>query len=81
MKESSGYQLMLAEGRVEEAKRLLFLLGEDRFGKPDSATKTAIDNISDVQQLETLNKRLMKTSNWQELLGQPAPRPRSRRKK
>lgn len=81
MKESSGYQLILAEGRIEGAKRFILMVGETRFGPPDDAVTAVLNAIDDLERLEQLGKRLLKAKSWQELLSQPAPRPRTRRKK
>jgi predicted transposase YdaD len=85
MRESSTYQAILEEGRVEgrqegrtegavaEARRLLHLLGADAFGPPDAHATVAIDGINDLTRLEELVKRVRVAGSWQELLGQPAP--------
>jgi predicted transposase YdaD len=93
MKESSTYQAILEEGRAEgmaqgraqgavaEAKRLLRLLGDAALGAPDTRTAAVIERINDLGQLEELLKRFRTARNWQELLGQPAPVPRGRRRR
>jgi predicted transposase YdaD len=93
MKESSTYQRIVAEGlaegrtqglaqgRVEEARRFLLVLGEDKFGSADGQTRAAIDAISDVERLEALWKGVRGAASWQELLGLPAPRRRNGRRK
>jgi hypothetical protein len=89
MIESSGYQLILAEGRaearakgrVEGARKVLLIFGETRFGPSDDAVTAMFDAIDDLDRLKQLGLRMLKAKSWQELLGQPAPRPRSRRKK
>jgi hypothetical protein len=43
--------------------------GRKRFGPPDTATKTAIEAITDLARLETLTERLLDVTSWQELLG------------
>jgi hypothetical protein len=69
MRESSTYQAILEEGRLEEARRLLLLWGNQRFGPPDAVTRAAIDTITAVEELERLARRLLHTSSWNELLG------------
>ena len=64
MRESSGYQLILAE----EAKAILLRLGRKRFGPPEPATKVALDAIHDVDRLERMSERLLEAASWQELL-------------
>jgi hypothetical protein len=68
-----------AEGRAEEARRMLLLLGETKFGPADAATRSALENISDLARLEELGQRLMNVSSWQELLPPPSRRRRKGR--
>jgi hypothetical protein len=85
--ESVTYQAILEEGRVEgetrgalaEARKLLLMLGENRFGAPDASTVAALEAINDVRQLENLGLRLLSASSWQDLL-RPAPRRRNGRR-
>ena len=89
MKESSTYQAILEEGReagrvegaVAEARKLLRLFGDGKFGPPDAASAAAIDGIADLARLEGLFVRLNTAANWQALLGQSAPQPRGRRRR
>jgi predicted transposase YdaD len=88
MKESSTYQAILEEGRVEgeirgamaEAKKVLRMQGDDAFGPPDARTAAAIDRLKDLARLEELLKRVRTATSWQELLGQPAPPRRGARR-
>lgn len=76
MKESATYQAILdegrsegrEEGRVEEARRMLLLLGGERFGPPDARVRAALDAMDSVEQLERLSQRLLKVESWDELL-------------
>jgi hypothetical protein len=68
MEESSTYRAIIRRGRAEEARRMLLLQGEPKFGPPDEATRAALETISDVARLEELAVRLMTVSSWQELL-------------
>jgi predicted transposase YdaD len=91
MKESSTYQAILEEGRVEgrsegraegavaEAKKVLRLQGDEPFGVPDAQTATAIEQIDDLGRLEEMLKRVRTAESWQDLLGQPAAGRRGRR--
>ena len=75
MKESVTYQKILregrAEGRAEEAKRILKRLGSKRFGKPEPHIEAAIDAIADLDRLEQLSDRVLEVTGWEELLAQP----------
>jgi predicted transposase YdaD len=69
-----------AEGAVVEARKLLLLQGESRFGRPaDAKVRAALESIQDVAQLEALSLRLLTAANWQELLGSSLPRRRNGR--
>jgi hypothetical protein len=71
MQESSTYPVYLAfveEGRVEEARRILFRFGERRYGTADEFTRNQIGAIENIERLESLLDCLDKVSNWQELL-------------
>jgi predicted transposase YdaD len=89
MRESSTYQAILEEGREEgreegelrEARKLLRMIGDRRFGPPDARTAAAIERIEDLPQLEELCQRLGAAGSWQEVLGQRAPGPRNKRRR
>jgi predicted transposase YdaD len=89
MKESTTYQAIIAEGReegrqegrLEEVRRLLLQVGEDRFRRgPTPKQEEIIEAITDPDRLEELVIRAGHVGTWSELLEQPAP-PRSRRKR
>jgi predicted transposase YdaD len=81
MEESATYQAIVRRGRTEGERRLLLLLGEERFGPPDAAARAAIEQIGDGAALEALGVRLLSAESWQELLSRPAPRRRAGRRK
>ena len=58
----------LKEGKIEEARRILFLLGRDQFGEPPVEVQTALNGITDVNRLEELTVRAKHVSSWQKLL-------------
>jgi predicted transposase YdaD len=68
MRESATYQLILDEGRAEEARKLLLRLGTRRFGTPDHRTQTALEETISTDRLEQLADRLLDVSGWDELL-------------
>src|SRR5947209_16078577 len=67
MRESPLYQSIVAEGRLKEAQRFLLLVGSKPFGRPDRATRAAVQAIADVQKLEELAQRVFEVRSWQEL--------------
>src|SRR5690349_8145483 len=84
LSESTVYQAILrkgeAQGRAEEAQRILLRLGRARFGPPDKSSRAALKAITDLQRLEQLSERLLNVENWQGLLEQPRMRRRARRR-
>jgi flagellar biosynthesis/type III secretory pathway protein FliH len=72
-----GLQQGREEGTVTEAKRLLLLLGESRFGPPDARTQAALESIADVRRLEELSVLVQNVDGWHTLLGLPRSRRRN----
>ncbi|MBY0522704.1 MAG: DUF4351 domain-containing protein [Gemmataceae bacterium] len=68
MRESSTYQYILDEGRIEEARKLMRRLGYKRFGKPSEAVNAQLEAISDLERLERMAERVLDATSWQEFL-------------
>jgi predicted transposase YdaD len=72
MKESTTYQAILregkAEGKIEEAKRLLLRMGRKKFGPPKAAINSKIEAIAELARLENLSDRILDATNWDELV-------------
>jgi hypothetical protein len=94
MRESTTYQAIVeegrvegrvegrAEGRLEEGRRLLLRVGEDRFGAgPTPEQRAVIDVMTDADRLEDLVIRAGHVASWAELLEQPAPARATRRRR
>jgi len=85
MRESAGYQMILAEGRAEGraegAKKILLSLGKARFGAPDKATQATLNGIDDLESFEQLANRLEQATSWRELLTGTTARHRATRRK
>ncbi len=87
MEESVTYQAISrkgeakgkAEGMVEEARRILLLLGTDAFGAPDAATNAAIAGILDRERLEAPIDRVGEVKDWEALLAKPRSQRRNGR--
>jgi hypothetical protein len=79
MRDSSTYQAIVEEGRVEgraegradEARALLVYLGTRRFGPPDASIRDALDAVRDPERLDGWCKRLLDATSWAELLATP----------
>jgi hypothetical protein len=79
MKESTTYQAIVEEGRVEgiargraegavaELKKMLRTIGEQAFGEPDAATLAAIEKLNNLERLEDLLKRVYTADDWADL--------------
>ncbi len=89
MRESTTYQAILREGRKEgreegslaEARKVLLLLGECRFGAPDAQSRAILQEIGDLKRLEELSVRLLAAANWHDLFAQPTPRRKNGRRR
>ncbi len=74
MQESTTYQRILREGRVEgrilAVRELIFEHGRMRFAEPDAATVDAVEAIQDFDHLKALHDRAydLNVHNWDELL-------------
>lgn len=68
MKESTTYQAILEEGGANELRKVLLLLGDQRFGPPGESIRATIEETTDLPRLERWTAHLLKAANWDELL-------------
>ena len=68
MRESSTYQAILEEGRVDQARRDVLELGTEKFGPPDTSVIERLDRIDDPDTLGHLLRGVLRAPTWQELL-------------
>ncbi len=68
MHESTAYDVILDEGRIEGQIRLLFRLGRKRFGQPDAQTEAELSAIKDSERLDRMADAILTVGSWQELL-------------
>jgi hypothetical protein len=71
---SPAYQAILDEGRAQEAKRIVLLLGSQRFGPPSAPLRAALEAVSDLSQIEDVARRLLDAPSWDKLLDGQASR-------
>lgn len=79
MHESTAYQAILDEGRlegrvagqVEEAIKFLLRLGQRKFGPPSSEIEATLRSIKDLDRLERMGEEMLTVQSWQELLAIP----------
>jgi predicted transposase YdaD len=63
-----GLQQGSQQGAVNEARKLLLLSGQTKFGPPGAAIGAAVNAITDLGRLEALVPRVHAVSSWDELL-------------
>ncbi len=72
MRESSTYQAILSEGeiigRIEEARKMILMLGRKRFGELPPLMRISLDALSDVDALDKIIERILDVESWDELL-------------
>lgn len=84
LKDSSFYQVILEEGmekgrkealeqgqrqgRLEEARKVLFRQGRIRFGRLNKPIRAAVEAIDDLDRLERLSERVLTATSWADLL-------------
>lgn len=82
MEESTTFQYIVelgqARGQVEEARQILLRIGRKMFGAPDEETTSRINAITDRERLEQLVEKSLDVNSWEELLGPPPRRSRTR---
>jgi hypothetical protein len=81
MRESVTYQAIIDEGKAEEAREILLLLGRDQLGEPSAKVRATLEAMTDVLRLNDLIVRSKSAASWQELLGLPGSPRRSPRRK
>jgi predicted transposase YdaD len=71
MRESSAYEVILDEGRAEEAQKIIRLLASKRLGSPDETVESTLKAIEDIERLERIIDRYNDAADWQDLLATP----------
>jgi hypothetical protein len=66
-----AYILGFAQGRIEEAQRIVLRQGTKRFGAPEAVVLAALEDIRDINRLEDLIERSFDADvrDWDGLLG------------
>jgi hypothetical protein len=71
MQESDTYLMILDEGQEKHAKKAVLLVGEERLGPADDATKVQLNKIADLERLDRMLRRATKATNWREIIETP----------
>jgi hypothetical protein len=64
-------RIMERRARLDEGRKFLLMIGEERFGPADVIVRAAISALSSTRELERLGKRAFHVSSWQELFTPP----------
>jgi hypothetical protein len=65
-------QAHFEEGRLIEARRIILILGTDKFGAPSPWVAELIEATYDLEVLRRTVLRVLRASTWQELLAPEA---------
>jgi hypothetical protein len=71
MKDSDTYLAIIDEGREEEVKKLIRLMGEKHLGPAEESVVTQVNAITDLERLERMLLRSPEARSWQDLLDTP----------
>ena len=71
MKESTTYQAIVEEGRVQDRQEVLLQIGRKRFGQPSDSIKLALLSIKDMDRLARMSDSFLDVSSWDDLLNTP----------
>ncbi|MCZ2342225.1 MAG: hypothetical protein LC104_10580 [Bacteroidales bacterium] len=75
MNESTAFDEVMEEGerrgKLKRSHHLLLLLGQQRFGEPDTATTAEIQAIQDMKRLERMSIAILIVNSWSALLATP----------
>ena len=69
------------QGRLEQARKILLVLGADRFGEPSARIMAEIEGVADPDRLQEMTRRVLHSSGWEELLQAPGGTSRPKRRK
>lgn len=71
MRDSSTYQAILEEGRVEKARQMIQKVGEKRFGRLAKKDRSALRDVNEIDRLDRIIDRLLDAADWADLLSTP----------
>jgi hypothetical protein len=63
MAESDTYLMILDDGRALAIREILLLQGENQFGPPDPSVKAALGEITDVDRLLRIARRMLNATS------------------
>lgn len=68
MQDSAAFDVMMDEGALRQARKMVLSLGRDRFGLPDAQAERELNAIENLDRLDRLALAVQKTKSWRELL-------------
>lgn len=68
--EEKGIQIGRQDGELEEARNLLLLMGQSKFGNPSESLLSMLNSINSKNTLEKLAVKLLGVDNWEELFAE-----------
>jgi len=75
MRESTAYQAILdegrVEGRVEGTQNTILRLARRICGNPPPTVESALRAITDLERLERISDRVLDAGSWEELIATP----------
>jgi hypothetical protein len=71
MRDNVAYQVILEEGRIEQARETLLNLGTRLLRAPSKVVRQKIESMDDLEELKDLTDRVLDVKSWKELLKNP----------
>lgn len=71
MQESDTYWMIFDEGQAKQARKTILIVGEVRWGSPEESVKCQLSNITELDRLDRMIRRILKAASWQEILDTP----------
>jgi predicted transposase YdaD len=68
LKDSSFYEWIIDEGKVEQTRAMILRLGQQKLGPPDEAVSTALKGITKLDRLERILEHVFVAASWPDLL-------------
>jgi hypothetical protein len=68
MQASDTYLAILDEGREQQARMDILILGEEKWGTAGESVKTQLEGITDLERLRRMFRRAVKANSWQDIL-------------
>src|SRR5438874_13741557 len=64
------------KGLLQEARRILYIVGEQRFGPASKRVRADLEAIDDVEEIEDLVRKALRAASWEDVIDLETPRRR-----